>query len=65
MSNKLKKEIKSLNISVKGAVSDGFISTPKQLQVIITNDAFGKSISVHDDNTMFTIPFEPIARYLK
>lgn len=64
MSNKLKKEIKNLNITVDGGVSDGTNFIPRSLEVIVTNDSYGKSISIHDGERMFTIPFEPIEKYL-
>lgn len=65
MGKKLKKEIKNLHIKVNGGVSDGLRIIPKQLEVIITNDSVGKSLSIHDNERMFTIPFEPIEKYFK
>lgn len=38
---------------------------PAVLQLIITNDNIGKTLSVNDGNTQFTFSFKPIERYLK
>ena len=38
---------------------------PDELECIITNDEKGKTISINNGVLQFTIPFEPIARYLK
>ena len=65
MSNRIIKEIKSLHVKVEGGVSDGININSKLLDVIITNDSIGKSISIHDGEKMFTIPFEPIEKYLR
>lgn len=35
------------------------------LQVIVTNDEIGKTISVNDGSTGFTFPADVIAEYLK
>jgi hypothetical protein len=49
---------------------NGLKSTPvgnkvSELAVRITNDNIGKTISISDGTTQFTIPFEPIEEYLK
>lgn len=38
---------------------------PGNLEVIITNDEKGKTLSIYNELLQFTIPFEPIERYLK
>lgn len=38
---------------------------PGNLEVIITNDEKGKTLSIHNELLQFTIPFEPIEGYLK
>lgn len=38
---------------------------PKMFDCIITNDEIGKTLSINDGNVQFTIPFEPLERYLK
>lgn len=38
---------------------------PRELTCIITNDERGKTLSIGDGTLQFTIPFEPIERYLK
>lgn len=34
-------------------------------ECIITNDRNGKTLSINDGKIQFTIPFEPIEKYLK
>ena len=34
-------------------------------ETIITNDDHGKTLSINDGNVQFTIPFEPLQKYLK
>lgn len=34
-------------------------------ETIITNDEHGKTLSINDGNVQFTIPFEPLQKYLK
>lgn len=67
MSNKLKKEVKNKHVSVEGAFMTQNMITPvhTKLDVIITNDSIGKSISINNGDMQFTIPFEPIEQYLK
>jgi hypothetical protein len=65
MSNKLKKTVKNLQLKVNGGITDGKVFTPSQLNVIITNDEVGKTISIHDGEKMYVIPFEPLEQYLK
>lgn len=40
-------------------------SLPDELECIITNDEKGKTLSINNGVLQFTIPFEPIERYLK
>lgn len=66
MSNKLKKEIKNQWVEVKGLYqSEKGMIIPTTVNCIITNDEHGKTLSVGNDNVMFTIPFEAIEEYLK
>lgn len=64
MSNKLKKDIKNVCVEITGVVSEGISIAPKQLEVIITNNSMGTTISIHDGKKMFSIPLEPIKQYL-
>lgn len=67
MSNKLKREIKNKHISVDGAFMTSSMAspTPTNLEVIVSNDSIGKTISINNGEMQFTIPFEPIEKYLK
>lgn len=60
------KKIKNLHVPVEGGVCrlDGSFAMTR-LDCIITNDKVGKTLSIGDGNVQFTIPFEPIERYLK
>lgn len=62
-----KKKIKNLHVRVSGGVnvSGSAFLVPKILDCIITNDEIGKTLSINDGNVQFTIPFEPLERYLK
>lgn len=61
----MRKPIRNKFISVVGLITSPEIMIPGTLDVIITNDEKGKTISVGNGTTQFTIPFEPIERYLK
>lgn len=60
-----KKEIKNKEVVVQGAIQTLNNSIMQNLNVIITNDSIGKTISINNDVIQFTIPFEPIEKYLK
>lgn len=62
-----KKKIKNLHVRVSGGVATlkSAFSVPQALDCIITNDEIGKTLSINDGNMQFTIPFEPLERYLK
>lgn len=66
MDNKLKNAIKNKWVSVKGLyqTKQGTM-IPITVNCIITNDEVGKTLSVGNDQIMFTIPFEAIEQYLK
>lgn len=66
MSNKLKNAIKNKWVSVKGLYqkANGAI-IPTTVNCIITNDEVGKTLSVGNEQIMFTIPFEAIEQHLK
>ena len=38
---------------------------PTKFRCIITNDEVGKTLSIDNGEIQFTIPFEPIAKYLR
>lgn len=63
----MKKAIKNKIVNVIGMITQTG-ATPfrvRELTCIITNDERGKTLSVGDGTLQFTIPFEPIERYLK
>lgn len=62
-----KKKIKNLHVRVSGGVnvSESPFLVPKMFDCIITNDEIGKTLSINDGNVQFTIPFEPLERFLK
>ena len=61
----MKNQIRNKRVSVVGMITTPEIMIPGTLDVIITNDEIGKTISIGNGETQFTIPFEPIERYLK
>lgn len=61
----MKKPIRNKRVLVVGMITTPEIMIPGTLNVIITNDEIGKTISIGNGKTQFTIPFEPIERYLK
>lgn len=61
----MKKPIRNKIVSVVGLITSPKIMIPGTLEVIITNDEKGKTISIGNGTTQFAIPFEPIERYLK
>lgn len=69
MSNKLKKEIINKRLRVKGLVGNPSMRTfkpiVKPIDVIITNDSHGKTLTISDETKSFTIAFEQLEQYLK
>lgn len=63
----MKKTIKNKHVSVVGNVTGKNMPVlcPAKLECIITNDEIGKTLSINNGEIQFTIPFEPIERYLK
>ena len=61
------KSIRNKRIAVQGAVfyAGTGVMEHEKLECIITNDKHGKTLSINDGIVQFTIPFEPIERYLK
>jgi hypothetical protein len=57
-------EIKSKHIPVIGAVTtlDKFFMA--EIDCIVTNDEIGKTLSLYYGDVQFTIPFEPLEKYL-
>lgn len=49
---------------------DGFKSTGQRIDklkliCIVTNDERGKTLSIQDGHIQFTLPFEPLEKFLK
>lgn len=63
----MRKPIKNKQLKVSGLITKAMIPVfePRELTCIITNDERGKTLSIGDGTLQFTIPFEPIERYLK
>ena len=61
----MKKPIRNKFVSVVGLITTQKIMIQGTMEVTVTNDEKGKTISVGNGTTQFTIPFEPIERYLK
>lgn len=59
------KEIDNKQEKVRGFVSTPVKTQRAMLNVTVTNDKIGKTISIDDGYIQFTIPFEPIEKYLK
>lgn len=62
----MKNPIKNKHVKTFGYAigKDGPIC-PTTFECIITNDEKGKTLSINNGEIQFTIPFEPIERYLK
>lgn len=60
-----KKEIVNKEVKVSGLRGTPMGKREKTLNVIITNNRHGKTLSIDDGLFQFTIPFEPIEKYLK
>ena len=60
-------KIKNKKVNVMGLEYNGFndMMCKKELEVIVTNDDIGKSISINNGKIQFTIPFECVEKYLK
>lgn len=56
---------KNKKVMVDGGISNGISVVTAKLTCIITNDEQGKTLSINDGMKQFTIPFEPIEKYLK
>lgn len=61
----MKEPIKNLRVTVQGFTQIHDIISRENLDCIITNDYFGKKLSIGKDDIHFTIAFEQIERYLK
>lgn len=63
----MRKSIKNKHVRVAGMITRSKMPLfePRELTCIITNDERGKTLSIGDGTLQFTIPFEPIERYLK
>ena len=61
------KKTKTIEVKVDGfktEIEDGKMEYTK-LTCLITNDSMGKTLSINDEETQFTIPFEAIERYFR
>lgn len=58
-------QFKNIHIPIMGGVMTESGIKFKKLDVIVTNDSTGKSISINNGSIQFTIPFEPIEKYFK
>ena len=56
---------KNKKVYVKGVRLLGVRLDTLRLECIVTNDECGKTLSINDGHTQFTIPFEPIEKFLK
>lgn len=68
MGRKIKEEIKNKHIVVKGGITKNNSMFPimnQELLCIVTNDRIGKTLSIGNEEMMFTIPFEAVEEYLK
>ena len=59
--------MKTQRIVVDGLIydDDRRIIKKKEMEVLITNDEHGKTLSINDGHIQFTVPAEKIAEYLK
>ncbi len=60
----MKKPIKDKHVRVQGVIA-GLRVIKREFDCLITNDENRKTLSISDGMVQFTIPFEPIERYLK
>lgn len=61
----MKANIKKVKVDgFKTEFEDGKMEYTK-LTCLITNDSMGKTLSINDEKTQFTIPFEAIERYFR
>ena len=68
MGKKIKEEIHNKHINVKGGIMTKHSMFPlmnQDLLCIVTNDRIGKTLSIGNEEMMFTIPFEAVEQYLK
>lgn len=68
MGRKIKEEIKNKHIIVNGGITKKDSCFPimnQELLCIVTNDRIGKTLSIGNDEILFTIPFETVEQYLK
>ena len=58
-------QCKNKKINVSGLMNNERGVCVRRFECIITNDERGKTLSINDGKIQFTIPFEPIEKYLK
>lgn len=63
MSNKIKKEYKSVRVVVNCTKGTGMFITQSKVECIVTNDKIGKTLSIVDNGKIITIPFEQLEKY--
>lgn len=58
---------KSVKVNGLRGIDDGktIKITRQVLECIVTNDNYGRTLSINDGRVQFTIPFEPLAKYLE
>lgn len=52
-------------VNVKGLKTDEKSVKRTKLRCMVSNDKFGKTLSIDDGKTQFTIPFEAVEKYLR
>ena len=52
-------------LRINGLVYDGTHAKKVKLEVFVSNDEKGKTLSINNGQIMFSIPFAPIEQYLK
>lgn len=63
----MKKPIKNKCVKVRGIITgiSSQLFAQQEFDCLITTDETGKTLSISDGMVQFTIPFEPIERFLK
>lgn len=54
-----------MKLQVNGIVCNENGGAMRPLEVLISNDTYGKTLSINDGKTQFTIPFESIEKHMK
>lgn len=59
------KELEMVVVNVKGLKIDEKSAKRTKLRCMISNNKIGKTLSIDDGKTQFTIPFEAVEKYLR